>query len=683
MQVTEPVTCTIPAQRLTPHAASVAQAVTANCGGRLTLRATAATHQSSKLLIIMTRNQFPAISILTCLASSLMVTTSSAQDYPLIEWDLSPLVRDVAQWEAEYEPVLAEIRGLARHQTSALNDAASLENYLVERDTVRLRMARIASYASLQASTDARDPVLRTRSARIRNLWSELGNATSWFRPAVLAAGDAFVGDALASRPSLSEYRRELTQILESAPHTYSTETEQALAILRPVWGAAGTIYSTFINADFRWPHLTLSTGEEVTLSQTSIRDYRQLAHRGDRKRVFDTFWQAMRDFESTLGDAYYANVQAAVAGSRLRRHPSALAQALFDDRLPVAIYEKLISEVHHSLPELHRYMRTRDRLMRAMATADDPDYAAPFAYYDIYQPLIEVDRDFSFDASIELMRAAARPMGSEYQQLLNHGLDGRYMHVYPRPGKRGGAYMSSGVFGEHPYVFLNHNNTFDAASTLAHEWGHAIHSVLSQNTQPYPLARYSLFIAEIAAFTNEYLLLEHLQESAASDTERLFYYLQELEHYRGSFFRQAKFAEFELLAHSAVEANRPLTGQSLSRMYGQLLEQYYGHSEGVTQIDPAYHIEWSFIPHFYSNFYVYNYATSTAAARHFASAITAGDQAAQSAYLNLLRAGGSDDPHKLLERAGLDMHTDTAYRALRQRMTYLLDAIDQLAVAR
>jgi oligoendopeptidase F len=298
--------------------------------------------------------------------------------------------------------------------------------------------------------------------------------------------------------------------------------------------------------------------------------------------------------------------------------------------------------------------------------------------YYDIYPPLVNAELQFSVDEAKETSLAALEPFGEAYLDILERGFGERWMHVYPGPGKRSGAYMAGAAYDVHPYLLLNYNEDYESLSTFAHEWGHAVHSVLSTEAQPFSKSDYSTFTAEVASIINEVLLEDYMIEQASTDDEKLFYLGQVLESLRGTFFRQAMFAEFELAIHEEIEAGRPLSGARLTQIYGDLLKKYHGHDEGVVQIDDLYAVEWAYIPHFVNyDFYVYQYATSMAGGIYFATRILEGGEAEREEFLNVLRAGGSDYAYQILKEAGVDMATPAPYQALIARMNDVMDEIE------
>ena len=420
-------------------------------------------------------------------------------------------------------------------------------------------------------------------------------------------------------------------------------------------------------SSDLPFPMITLSGGEEVRLNQAAYSLHRASQNRDDRKHVFDSFWKSWKGYEATLGQTLDTQVKAHVFQAKARNYDSALHAALSGPNIPVEVYRTLITATHRHLPSLHRYFRLRERMLGV----DD------LAYYDIYPSLVASDRTFSLEESTRLALASAAPLGDAYVDVLKKGLSGNWMHVYPQEGKASGAYMYGAVYDVHPYLLLNYNGVYGDVSTLVHEWGHAIHTLLSQAHNPYETSAYATFTAEIASTTNEVLLQEHMLSKDISDQERLFYLGTALEAVRGTFFRQAMFAEFELKIHELVEGGDALSGARMTELYTQLVRQYHGSDEGVLTFDPAYAVEWAFIPHFYRNFYVFQYATSIAGGTMFAERFLDGDGQARDDYLAVLSAGGSRYAYELLQEYGIDLATDAPYDALIARMDRVIDEIE------
>ena len=585
-------------------------------------------------------------------------------------WELSDLYPNLAAWEAARVDAAQQIKVLKKFQGTLGQSSQSLLNASDQISATYKEVVRVYVYANLMADIDTRIAENQERSQLARNLFSDLSAAISWYSPEILTLGDKKISQFLAEEPKLAKHGFGLKDALRRAPHTLENEIETLMAKTSKLTSSANSIYSIFANANMPWPEVTLSDGKKIRLSQAGYTAGRQAASRDDRKMVFETFWSVWKDYEATLGAIMNSQIQGLAFKTETRNYESSLGRALFDDHMPPVVYETLVKEVNQSLPTLHRYFKLRKRML---GIEDE------MRYYDIYPPLVNLNKQFTIEDSIEVTRRALKPLGPEYLAAYDLGVKNRWMHVYPSPGKRSGAYMSGGAYDVHPYVLLNHNDDFESASTFAHEYGHAVHSVLANGQQPWETAGYSTFIAETASIMNEMLLQDMVIEEAKTDEEKLFYLGIGLEALRGTFFRQTMFAEFELKINQEVESGNVLTGAKLSSIYLELLKRYHGHDQEVITIDDLYAIEWAYIPHFYYDFYVFQYATSIAAASNLAKKIRTGDQQAQQDFINLLKAGGSDYPYELMRNAGVDMATPSPYRALVERMNNIMDEMETI----
>ena len=605
---------------------------------------------------------------LTLAVASLSIPVKASES---VVWDLTGVYANDEAWESALETAQAEIITLPRLAGSLGDSSASLSAALNQISSLEKEIARLYVYTSLIFDSDQRDADAQARIGRSRTLYSNFEESISWLAPEILAIGDARIEAFISADETLTAHEFFLRDTLRSAPHTLDAKTEEILAQASLALNASEQIYESYANADIPWPTVTLSEGQEVTLSQAGYSLWRAAPNREDRKLVFDTFWQTWNQYNDGMGATMAANIQSNVFGAKVRNHDSTLAANLFDDGLPPEVYTQLVTQVNQSLPLFHRYLSLRGRMLGV----DD------LRYFDIYPPLVEVDTgEFDLARSAAITFEALKPFGEDYLALLNQGLDGEWMHSHPAPGKRSGAYMNGSIYDVHPFVLLNHNDDYESLSTFAHEWGHAVHSLLAQKQNPYETASYSTFTAEMASTINEILLQEYMIENARSDEEKLFYLGGALENIRGTLFRQTMFAEFELAMHEAVEAGEPLTGPKLSEMYGELLKRYHGHELGVLTIDDEYAAEWAFIPHFYYDFYVFQYATSITGAAWFAEQFLAGDEQVRDSFIRVLSAGGSDYAHNILrDEAGLDMTTAEAYAPVLRRMESLMDRIEAL----
>jgi oligoendopeptidase F len=442
------------------------------------------------------------------------------------------------------------------------------------------------------------------------------------------------------------------------------------LAAAGDITGSAASIYDVFKSAELPFPTITLSTGEDVKADYAGFMRHRGSAVREDRAAVMQAFFEAWRPFQGTIGTALNAQLQSDWFRARARRYPTCLASALDGDNIPPAVYRTLIEGTNAQLPVLHRYLRLRARMLGV---------EGDLRYHDLYAPLVDLDRTYPIDEGCRLTVASAAPLGEDYTRTLADALKARWMDVYPRPGKQTGAYMSDAAFDVHPYVLMNYVDNWSSVSTLAHEWGHAMHSVLANRAQPFHTARYTTFTAEVASTFNEMLLQDHVLKASKDDRERLCFLGHAVEDLRATFFRQAMFAEFELAIHEAAEAGEALTGDTFSERYLALLRKHHGHDEGVVTVDEHCAREWAYVSHFYYDFYVYQYATSLAAAAQFADEVLKGVEGARERYLGVLKAGGSAYAYDLLAGAGVDLATPAPYAALGARMSALLDEMEAL----
>ena len=585
-------------------------------------------------------------------------------------WDLTDLYPNDSAWAADKTAIQAEIARLPQLRGTLGRDAASLRTALqTNSDTVR-KLLRLYIYASLKADEDLRVAPNQERKQQAQDVFTAFGEATAWVEPEILAIGQQTIERYLAAEPGLGKFRFYLSNILRRAPHTLSEESERVLASSGSVLAGPNDIRDQLASSDIPRPEVTLSTGQTLRLDDQGYANNRGGANRADRKLVFDRFWASYKPFESSLGAALAAKVRGDMFTARSRRYRNSLEAALSDDNIPEGVYRTLVQVANEGLPTLHRYFALRQRMLNL------PD----LHYYDIYPPLVRNDRRFTLAEMRTVTLEALRPLGPEYGRLLAQGTAARWMDPLPRQGKASGAYMNGAAYDVHPYLLLNLAEDYSGLTTYAHEWGHAIHTLLSKSRQPFETAGYATFTAELASTGNEQLLYHYMIANARTPEEKLFYLGQRMEGFRSTFFRQTMFAEFELRIHDLAEAGQGLSGARFTELYLELLRKYHGTG---MQIDPLYAMEWAYIPHFYRNFYVFQYATSISGAVFFSQSILNGGQAERERYLDALRAGGSDYPTEILRRAGLDMTTPTPYRALITEFGRVLDEAERLLAQR
>lgn len=586
-------------------------------------------------------------------------------------WDLTPLFATDADWETARKSLLAELPKLAALKGTLGKNAQSLRDGLDAISAARLRYSKLRAYASMKQSVDNRDAANQQRGGLASQLGGEFGAALAWLDPEIQSLGEAKVAAFVKAEPGLKKHAENLRNTLREAKHTLGAEAEGVIAALGPVRRASGDARTLLFTVNTQWPQITVD-GKTERLDGTKYGLLRQHPDRAVRKQVFDAFFGAIAQYEDTYGVTLGNVVQDDTTMAKLRKYPSAVAMSLGAEEIPEAAYRTLVAEARKGLPTLHRYFKLRQKMLGL------PD----LHYYDIYPGLVPHNRQYTLDDAAALTLAATKPLGADYQALLGQMLKANTMHALPAPAKRGGAYQS-GVYGFAPYVFLNHQNDFDSVSTFAHEWGHGIHTAMANRAQPFETAGYSLFVAEVASTTNEALLSHYMNGQAKTKEDKLFQLGYALERLRGTFFRQTMFAEFELNTHDAAQRGEALNGKRMTDIYCKLLKDYHGDAAGVMKIDPLYCQEWAFIPHFYRPFYVYQYATSIAAAMQISDDILAGKPGALDSYLKLLAKGGSVPPYQALKEAGLDMATPAPYRAAIQRMDRIMDEMEALLAAK
>ena len=607
------------------------------------------------------------------LAMMLPLAHSAVTETENHRWKLSDIYPDRAAWQADIGKLDTQVKELGKCRGKLGQSAAQFKQCAELMSEVYKRNARIASYASQLLDQDTGDSSSLEMSQLAEAASTRVDEASAFIRPELLKLGAKRVQGLLAQDKSLVVYRQMVDQILRAAPHTLDNKGEELLAAFGAISNAAGSAYNILSNAVMPWPKMKLASGEEVTIDQAAYTKYRAEPNRADRKQVFDAFWGKWREYERTFGVTFYEMLKKDNVFAKARAYPDSLTHALDNNKLPVAVYDTLIAQVNQNLPTLHRYFRLRGQMLGVK----------DLAYYDIYPPLVDGKIDYPIEQGKKLMLESVRPLGTDYVAGMQQGLQNRWMDVYPRPRKRSGAYMNGIVYDVHPFLLLNYNNDYESVSTLAHEWGHAMHSWLANKNQTFLNADYPTFTAEIASTTNEGLLLDYMLKNAKNDDERLLYLGSALENFRGTFFRQAMFADFERTVHARVDKGEALSGAELSKIYLDLLRRYHGEKEGVMKIDERYGIEWAYIPHFYNRFYVFQYATSISAGTMFSEQILSAKPGAVERYLGILKAGGSAYPYELVKGAGVDLASPAPYQAVVKRMNAIMDEMEAILARR
>ena len=608
------------------------------------------------------------------LAPALPAVAAERGEVPqALTWNLDDLFKTEADWVKAREALAAQIAALPANRGHLGDSAAALLKALDANSSAELALSRLSVYAASRSDEDTRAARPRELKQAAQRLAVELGTAVSWMRPELLSIDAATLRGFLAAEPRLAPWKVYLEEVLRWQPHTLAAGEEQLLAQADDLTGAGAAAYSILKDADLPYPTVTLSTGKQVRLDSQGYALLRASPVKADRDLAFEKFFGALKTYERTFGTTLEAQLKAHLFTAKARKFGSALESSLFRSNVPTTVYTQLLADVHRSLPTLHRYLRLRQKMLGL----------EKLRYQDLYVPLVgKVELTYTPAQAQALTLEAFKPLGKEYLAAIKTGYEQRWTDYLPTTGKRSGAY-STGVYGVHPYQLLNFNGQYEDLSTLAHESGHSMHTWLAYRAQPFPTADYPIFVAEVASTLNEALLLDFMVGKAPDDATRLALLGNRLDGLRTTLFRQAQFADFELRVHQAAEKGEPITGETLTALYLTVVRDYYGHAQGVCQVDDLIGMEWAFIPHFYYDFYVYQYATSLVASSSIASRILAegrqGKTAARDAYLAMLSAGGSKFPMDLLKSAGVDMTSPAPFDAAMKEMNATMDQMEQI----
>ena len=586
------------------------------------------------------------------------------------KWNLADIYPDAAAWRAAKDKLAAELPNIRSHQGKLGSSPQVLADALEHMSRLDKELSRLYVYASMLADQDTRVSEPQGMQQEMQQMAAAFGAQAAYIEPEILKIGGPTIDKFIATEPRLKVYTFYLKDIARRAAHTLTDSEEKILADAAPVAQSASNIYGILANADFPYPSVTLGDGKSVKVDQAGYGELRASPNRGDRQKVMDAFFNALGGFSRTYGTTMNSSVQRSVFYAKSRKYPTTLDMSLDAANIPTSVYTRLVDGVNKNLPAFHRYLRLRKRMMGV----------DQLHYYDLYAPLVaSVDLKYSPEEAQKNILASLAPLGADYASVVQRAFNERWIDLYPNEGKRSGAYSNGGAYDVHPYMLINYLGQYNDMSTLTHELGHTMQSYYSNKTQPYPLAGYPIFVAEVASTFNEALLIEHMLKEIKDDATRLSLLGNYLENIKATVFRQTQFAEFELRMHEMAQKGQPLTGDALAKLYLDITKKYYGHDQGVSVVDDYIAHEWSYIPHFYRDFYVFQYATSFTASSALAEKVMAGDEAAKKRYLTFLAAGGSKYPIDLLKDAGVDMTTDEPLDLTIRKMNRVMDEMEKL----
>jgi oligoendopeptidase F len=582
-------------------------------------------------------------------------------------WDLSLMYADDAAWRAELASIDGYIAGLTALQGTIASGATALVAVLRAREALMKTAHQLYIYAHCRYDSDSGDATGQELNAQAQSMVARAQAATAFVEPEILAVHEATLRSWIATDATLSGMAYYFDVLLRNRLHTRSTEVEGILAQLGEVTSAPYAIFGALTNTDMTFGSIQDENGNTVELSHGRYGKYLESNDRRVRKDTFHTYYKTYTTHKNTLAMTLSQGVKSNVVNARIRGYGSAVEAALAPNDIPVPVYHNLVSTVKANLPKMHRYYALRKKLMKL----DD------LRIYDLYPPIqAGVELAVDYREGCQMVAAALRPLGEEYAAALDMAYESRWIDIYENKGKRSGAY-STGSPTTAPYILLNYQNRLDDVFTLAHELGHSMHSFFTRKTQPYHYADYTIFVAEVASTLNEALLVQHLMKTRSDAAVRRHLVVQQLEDIRRTLVRQTMFAEFELDMHTRSENDEPLTTDGLTERYYQMVKDYHGPA--VT-LDDEIGFEWSRIPHFYYNFYVYQYATGISAALALAENVEKGDPASVQNYLGFLRGGSSKSSIDLLRGAGVDMASPAPVQAAMDHFDTLLDELEKLS---
>lgn len=586
------------------------------------------------------------------------------------KWDLTAIYPTDQAWYEQKEKFVAELPKLKEYQGRLGNSAQTLASVLELQSRLDMQLNRLSTYAGLISDQDSRVSTYQGMKQETVQLGAKFAEVCAYIEPEILKIDPAVLAKYIADEPRLNVYRHYLDDVTRRRKHTLSEAEEKLLAGSLVLATGPSSVHTIFANADFPYPSVTLSDGKTAKLNDAGYELNRASSNREDRRKVMQAFLESLGSFLGTFGSMMDTNIQGDLFYAHARNYHTCLEAALDGPNIPVSVYTKLLEGVDRNLPTFHRYLKLRKRMLGL------PE----LHYYDLYAPLVKsVDTNYTIEEAQKNVLAALAPLGPEYAAAAKRAFAERWIDVYPTEGKVSGGYENGSAYEAHPYILLNYNGKYDDMSTVAHELGHSMHSYFSNQRQPYPLAFYSPFVAEVASTFNEALLIEYMLKTIADKDTKLSLLGNYLENIKGTVFRQAQFAEFELQMHAMAEKGEPLTGDSVSKLYGDVVKKYYGNDQGICLVDDYVAYEWAFIPHFYMDFYVYQYATSFTASSALSEKVLSGQPGATERYLKFISSGRSKYPIDLLKDAGVDMTTDEPLELTVKKMNRIMDAIEKL----
>ncbi|HEY8889209.1 MAG TPA: oligoendopeptidase F [Clostridium sp.] len=580
------------------------------------------------------------------------------------KWKVENLYKSSMLWEEDFEILKTKAPEMLRF-SGKLDSAENLLSFLENNVEIERLLDKLLVYAHLRGDEDTAKAEFQVLKNKIDAYGAEVSSFTAFFIPELLSLSEGAVDEAINKLPELKVYEFYLKDILDQKAHTLSAEGEKLLASVSDCLNAPGNIFSMLTDADMTFPNIKDEKGNEVEFTEGNYSSFIKSKDRRVRKDAFETLFGTYKGFSNALTTALTSSIKNFIFNSKTRNYTSAIESSLKPNNIPVEVYQNVVDTINNNLSSLHKYVSLKKKLLGL----DE------IHMYDLYVPIVETEEDhIKYEDAVSIALEGIKPLGQEYLDIFKEGINDGWVDVFQNKGKRSGAY-SWGCYDSMPYVLLNYNYQLNDVSTLAHEMGHSIHSYYSRKNQPYIYSRYELFCAEVASITNECLLIDYLIKNETDKKKRLFLINQQLEGIRTTVFRQCMFAEFEKITHEKIEQGCPLAPEDMCRIYHDLNVKYFGEDMVV---DDGIDMEWARIPHFYNDFYVYQYITGFAAANSFSKMITYEGESAVERYIEFLKSGGSDYPINILKKAGVDMSTPKPLEDTIRRFDELLEMLEK-----
>ena len=582
------------------------------------------------------------------------------------KWKLEHIYETNELWESDYNKVKADTSNLLKYKGKLAESAETLFEGLKANSEVARLFDKVYTYAHMRSHEDSARSLYQDFADRVDSLSVEVSSANSFMVPEILAIDEKTLRKYIYENESLKLYEKAIDEIVRMKPHVLSSSEEELLAKAGELAQAPGSIFNMLNNADIKFPTIKDENENEVEVTKGRYSQLVESTDRRVRKDAFEALYSSYAKLKNTLAATLSSNVKANVFDAKVRKYNSAREASLHPDNVPTEVYDNLIKTIHDNMNLMYRYIALRKKILGL----DE------LHMYDLYTPLIQEEKmKISYEEAVDTVKKGLEVLGDKYTSDLKNGFESGWIDVYENEGKRSGAY-SWGSYDSHPYVLLNHTDNLNSMFTLAHEMGHALHSFYSDKNQPYIYAGYKIFVAEVASTLNESLLMDYMLKTTDDKKKKMYLLNYYMEQFRTTVYRQTMFAEFEKIIHEKVENGEALTNESLSKVYHDLNVLYYGTD---IIIDDYIDLEWARIPHFYSSFYVYKYATGFSAATSLAQQILNQGQDAISRYLEFLKSGGSDYPIELLKKAGVDMTTSEPIKQALKVFENLLNQMEEL----